>query len=253
MSFKDRLANQDPLLGTFLKTPSPIVCEVMGRAGLDAVCLDAEHAPFGRCELDLCLLALRSQGVPSIVRIPTLSSEHVLNALDCGATGILVPHVVTATDAERAVNLAHYGRGRGYAGSSRSAGYMGRSMAEQLKAAGEETCVIAQIEDAEALDHLDDLFRVEMVDAFFIGRADLTVSLGFQDPNEPQVIDTVAEICRRAQAAGRTVGMFTGKANEIASWHELGASLFLMSSDHAMMLAGAKSLNDTVRPQLGNR
>ncbi|MEM7740742.1 MAG: aldolase/citrate lyase family protein [Pseudomonadota bacterium] len=236
-----------------MKTPSPIICEVMGRAGLDVICLDTEHAPFGRRDLDLCLMALRYLSIPSIVRIPTLSSEHILNALDCGATGVLVPHVITREDAQRAVDLAHYGRGRGYAGSSRSADYMGRSMAEQLNSAHKETCVIAQIEDADALDHLDDLFKTEMVDAFFIGRADLTVSLGYSDPNEPAVVDTVAEICRKGRAAGRTIGMFTGRTDEIATWCELGASLFLMSSDHAMLLKGAQSLNDAVRPQLVTR
>ena len=90
---KEQLAAQTPLLGTFLKTPSPIVCEVMNRAGMDLVCIDAEHAPFGRTELDLCLMAFRAGGTPAIVRVPELAPAPILNALDCGATGVLVPPV----------------------------------------------------------------------------------------------------------------------------------------------------------------
>ena len=57
-NFRARLTAGLPLSGTFLKTPSPILCEVLAKASLDIVCLDAEHAPFGRLEIDSCIAAL---------------------------------------------------------------------------------------------------------------------------------------------------------------------------------------------------
>lgn len=249
MALKAQLAEKTPLLGTFIKTPSAIICEVINRSGMDLVCLDAEHAPFGRADLDLCLLALHAGGMPALVRVPSLSSEHVLNALDCGATGVLVPHVKSAEEAEKAVRYATYGKGRGFAGSSRAARYMARGMAEHISAANAHTCVVGQIEDAEALNHLDDIFSTDGMDAFFIGRADLTVSLGYNTPNTPEVIDAVTEICRLGAEKGKTIGMFTSNLDEIAGWRAKGASLFLLSSEHAMMLEGAKALNERVRPQ----
>lgn len=245
--FKDRLASGEPLIGTFLKSPSAMVCEVLGRAALDAVCIDAEHAPFDRRDIDACVHALTHAGTPAIVRVPALRSEYILNALDCGADAILAPHVASAEDAEFLVAQATYGKGRGFAGSSRAAGYMARGMAEHIATSNARVSVIAQIEDKAALDNLDAILAVEGIDCFFIGRADLTVSLGFDNPNEPTVIEAVENVCRAAQTAGRRVGMFTANINEIPNWRALGASLFLLGSDHSMMLEGANGLTSRVR------
>ena len=58
--FKQRLAASEPLIGTFVKTPSLIVVEVLSLSALDGLCLDAEHAPFDRAALDTCILAARA-------------------------------------------------------------------------------------------------------------------------------------------------------------------------------------------------
>ncbi|MGB1464565.1 MAG: aldolase/citrate lyase family protein, partial [Parvibaculales bacterium] len=132
MSLKQRLAAGEPLLGTFFKTPSPMLCEVIAQTDIDFVCLDAEHSPFDRLTLDQCLFALRAGNMPGVVRVPALSGEPILNALDCGATGVVVPHVITADDAGFAARSAQFGQGRGFAGSTRAAGYMSKNMATHL-------------------------------------------------------------------------------------------------------------------------
>lgn len=86
-TFRQRLLNSDLLVGTWIKTPSPIVCEVLGKSDLDVLCLDAEHAPFGRLELDACICATRAVGLTPLVRVPSADPHNILNALDCGATG----------------------------------------------------------------------------------------------------------------------------------------------------------------------
>jgi 2-keto-3-deoxy-L-rhamnonate aldolase RhmA len=247
MTLKERLAAREALIGTFLKTPSPMLCEVLGRSDLDVVCIDAEHSPFDRRDVDACVHALLHAGKPGLVRVPSPAAEHVLNALDCGADGVVIPHVVTPGDAEAAVAAARYGLGRGYAGSTRAAGYMARNMAEHKARSATRTVVVAQIEDAAALQHLDALFAVPGIDAFFIGRADLTVSLGFDNPAERAVVAAVEAICRKGAEAGRTIGMFTSDLGELPRWLELGARLFLLGSDHGFVLSGAAELTGKVR------
>ena len=247
MTLKNRLRKHDPMVGTFLKTPSSMICEVLGRSDLDLVCLDAEHAPFDRQDINDCILALNHVGKPSLVRIPANRPEHILNALDCGASGILVPHIITGKDARALAANAHFGTGRGYAGSTRAAGYGARKMAEHKAQSRGATVVIAQIEDADALDHLDDIFAVSLTDAFFIGRADLSVSLGAEGPNDAIVVEAVEAICAKGREAGATIGMFTANLDEIPKWRAAGASLFLLGSDHSFMLSGATALTQTVR------
>ncbi|MEO0410448.1 MAG: aldolase/citrate lyase family protein [Pseudomonadota bacterium] len=240
--FKDRLLSGEALVGTFLKTPSAMICEVIARSSLDVLCLDGEHSPFDRRDLDHCLLAVHASNMPALVRVPSCQPEHILNALDLGADGILAPHIITGDDARAFVDACTFGAGRGFSGSTRAAGYMARSMAEHLKASAGAASLVAQIEDKDALDNLYDILAVEGIDCVFIGRADLTVSLGFDNPSEPQVVAVVEDICKAAKAAGKRCGMFTSDVSELGKWQELGASLFLLGSDHSFMLAGAAAL-----------
>ena len=246
--FRQRLADGEQLLGTFIKTPSPMVCEVLAGSALDVLCIDAEHSPFDRLAQDQCIHAVRSAGTASLVRVPSAAPEHILNALDCGATGVVVPHVTAPEIAEQVARATHFGAGgRGYAGSTRAAGYTRKAMAEHLADSADQTTVIAQIEDLEALDAIDEIAAVDRVDCLFVGRIDLTVALGAASPKDPVVIAAVEKICRSAGDAGRPVGMFVGDLDEVPRWQAAAASLFLLASDHGFLLQGAAALVDRFR------
>lgn len=246
-TFRQRLRDKKTLVGSFLKTPSSIAAEVLALSNLDAICIDAEHAPFGRLETDACVAALRAADMPSLVRVPSDSPHDIRNALDCGATGILVPHVTSASQAAAIVRTAHFGEGgRGYAGSPRAAGYGSRSMREHLSASRQQTTVIVQIEDPVALEHAEDIAGIDGVDALFVGRIDLAVSMQ-QPVSSKAVVDAVEQICRDAHGAGTAVGMFTPNFDEIPGWIERGASLFLLGSDQGFMLDGANRLATVVK------
>ncbi len=241
-AFNQRLKNGDPLIGTFLKTPSSIVAEILALSRLNVVCIDTEHAPFGRLELDQAIAALRAADMPSLVRVADDTSTQIRNALDSGATGILVPHVTNANQARAIVKAAHFGDGgRGYAGSPRASGYTTKSMQEHLADSHEQTAIVLQIEDIPALDEVKAIAAVDGVDCLFIGRADLAVAMQ-KSASDEAVVAAVNNICADCRAVGRAVGMFTPNLNELAEWQRAGASLFLLSSDQSMLLAGANEL-----------
>jgi 2-keto-3-deoxy-L-rhamnonate aldolase RhmA len=242
MGLKQRLESGGVLWGTFLKTPSPILVEVLAAAGLDLLCVDAEHAPFDRAAIDLCAMAARAAGLPLIVRTPTAAPDYILNALDCGADGVLLPHIRSADEARSAAAAAHYGRGgRGYAGSTRAADYGLSNIPRHLAASAERTVAIAQIEDVEAVEAIDDICRVDGIDALFVGRIDLTIALGETDPDSARVKEAVERILAAGKAAGRPVGMFVPRDGDVPFWRKRGARLFLQGSDHAFLRAGAKA------------
>ena len=258
-SFRERVRSRERLLGTFVKTPHPAIVEVLGFAPLDCVVLDAEHAPFDRGDLDVGLLAARAADLPSLVRVARADAPDLLNALDLGATGVLVPHVSDAASAREVAAACRYGSGsgRGYAGSTRAAAYGTRRMADNLARANAEVAVIAQIEDASALHEIDAIAAVDGIDCLFVGRMDLTVSLGAASPADARVVDAVREICAAARRHGRAVGMFTPTVAEARQWFDAGASLFLLGSDQQWVLQGAAALRnefergqaDTAAPQ----
>ena len=246
--FRQRLLEGETLAGTFLKTPSSIVAEVLGLTQLDVVCIDAEHAPFGRLEMDAASAALSAADMPTLVRIGSDAPGDIRNALDSGANGVLVPHVVSAEQAARIVRASRFGEGgRGFAGSPRAARYTRKGMRQHLADSARHTSVVVQIEDLAALPNAADIAAVDGVDAVFVGRADLAVAMG-RAIDDPAVIDAVAEVCKAGGPSGTTVGMFTPKPDEIPGWIGAGASLFLLGSDHSFLLAGADALAKTVRP-----
>lgn len=243
MTFKEKLASGAPLVGTFVKTPSPIVVEVLGLTDLDCLCLDAEHAPFDRIAIDGCVAAARAAAKPALVRVATAAPEHILNALDCGASGVVAPHIRSAAEAEAFARACRYGAGgRGYAGSSRAAGYTTRSMADHLAASAGSVVAIAQIEDPEAIDDIDAIAAVPGIDALFVGRADLTVAYGATSQDDPAVIAAVEAICAAGRRHNRRVGMFLARVQDVPIWTARGASLFLLGSDHGFLLQGAADL-----------
>ena len=247
MSFRQHLRDGDLLAATWVKTPHPHVVEVLGLSPLDALVLDAEHAPFDRAALDLCILAARASGMPALVRPPSAAPEQILGALDCGADGVVVPHVRTAAEAKAVVRACHYlPGGRGFAGSTRAAGYTTKGMARHRAEAGGVT-VIAQIEDAEALGSIDEIASVDGIDALFIGRADLTVSLGCDSSDDRVVVEAVEAICAAGKRVGRTVGMFVPRIGDVPDWRARGVSLFVLQSDQEFLLAGATRLADAIR------
>lgn len=247
MTFKERLASGELTVGTWIKTPEPSVVEVLALTDLDCLVLDAEHAPFDRRDIDLGVQAARPLAKPILVRIPAARPEYALQALDCGATGLIVPHIRSAAEAQAAVRMSHYGKGgRGYAGSSRAASYTRTPMAEHLANSAANTVVILQIEDPEAVETIDDIAAVEGVDALFVGRIDLAVAMG-KSPDDPEVIESVATICASARRNGRIVGMFLNRVEDVPYWRERGASLFLLGSDQAFLLSGASQLCKAAR------
>lgn len=242
-TFRSRLRANEPMMGTFLKTPSPIVCEVLGISPLACVCIDAEHAPFGRMEIDGCVAALRAADMPSLVRVQSGTAGEILTVLDAGASGVVLPHVVSGPQAAAMARAAQYGPGgRGYAGSSRAASYTTKPMADHLRDSAATTIVIAQIEDAEALPNLDAIAAVEGIDCLFVGRMDLSVSLGAASPTDARVVEAVMQICAAGRRHGKAVGMFIPPSEDCATWQKEGASFFLLASDHQFLLDGSRAL-----------
>ncbi len=229
------------LVGTFVKTPHPHIIEVLAFAELSFIVLDAEHAPFDRTSLDSCILAARASQLPCIVRVENSLPSTILNALDCGATGVQVPHVCSAQQAKELVKVSHYGKGgRGYAGSSRAAQYATKPMPQHLSDSKEDTVLIAQIEDPEGVENIDEIASVEGIDALFIGQVDLTVAYGAKSVTDAKVREASIKIIQAAMANNKPVGMFVATAEQAKDWKELGVSFFCIGSEHKMIIDGFK-------------
>jgi staphyloferrin B biosynthesis citrate synthase len=243
-SFRQRLLAAEPVVGTFLKTPTGHATEIVGDLGFDFVVIDQEHAPFDRTTTDIALLAARSVGTPALVRVS--GPDAILSVLDCGATGVLVPHVARADYAREVAAICRYRGGRrGFATSTRAGRYTAVPMWRHIADSDANTVFVAQIEDVEALDEVDAIAAVEGVDSLFIGRGDLTAAFGDETKDPPAVRKAVERICEAARRARKPISVYVGNAAEAAWLRGLGASAFILSSDQGFLRqAAAQGLNE---------
>lgn len=244
--FRQRLLARDHLVGTFIKTPTTHAIEILGDLGFDFVVIDEEHAPFDRTAIDTCLLAARAANVAGLVRVASALPQNFLSVLDSGATGVLVPHVASARQAQEVAKACRYRGGkRGYSGSPRHARYGASSMWKTVDAADAATAVIAQIEDPEALNEIDAIAATEGIDALFIGRGDLAVALGAESSDAPPLRTAVERIGAAARNANKPVAVFVGTKAEAEWLQDQGASAFVVASDQGFIRkAGGQALDE---------
>lgn len=232
--FRTRFIQRELLTGTFIKTPTPHAIEILGAVGFDFVVIDEEHAPFNPESTDVALLAARASGTAGIVRVPDAS--HILRVLDCGASGVLVPHVASVQKAREVAAAGRYRNGkRGYSGSTRAGGYGGGKVWDLVDRLDSETTIIAMIEDPEALDDIDAILSVDGLDGVFIGRGDLTVALGAPSSDAPPVKSAVDKITAAAGRVGKPVCVMVGSAAEAKGFKDAGASAFIVSTDQGFL------------------
>lgn len=239
------------MTGTFVKTPSYELVEVLAKSELDFIALDAEHCAFDRGRLDMCLAIARALDFPTLVRVPSSDAHQILNALDSGATGVILPHIDSIEKAEAAIKACRFGKGgRGYAGSTRWAGFATRKMSDNLARSESETVVILQIEEPEGVDLIEDIAALEGVDGIFVGPADLAVCYGTTDQNAPIIRNAMAKVGKAALAHGKAMMTFAPNGKTCDELHNLGVTMFYIASDHSFLLTGANEAVKSIKDKL---
>ncbi|MGZ9811634.1 HpcH/HpaI aldolase family protein [Pseudoroseicyclus sp. H15] len=247
--FATKFRAGEPLLGTFVKTPTSHNCEILGAAGFDFAIIDQEHAPIGRVALDQMLLGCRVSGLAGLVRVPSPEPSALQSALDCGAAGVLVPHVSTPERARALVAGARYRGGeRGFSNTNRAGAYGGTGMADHIAAQDSGVLTLAMIEDASAIDVIDDILAVPGLDGIFIGQGDLTVSLGAPNSAAPEVRSAVDKVLAAAKSAGCPVAIMVRDAAGAEALIPRGASAFVISNDQGLMRSAALNLAADFQP-----
>lgn len=244
-ALRTRIRAGDLLIGTFIKTPSPHVVEILGHAGLDFAVIDQEHAPIDLAQMDLLALAGRAVGLPLLSRRWGRDRDWIAPLLDLGLSGVMVPHVMDAADADAVCDAVKFARGkRGMSPSPRAGNYGGMSIPVYRTASDAGTIAVVQIEDASALEHLDAIAAIKDVDMMFIGPADLSQSMGCGFPS-PELDEAIARIIAAGQRHDMAIGLFVGDAAQITAWHQKGITLFVCGSDQAMLRKAAAQAMQT--------
>ena len=224
-------------VGTWIALSDPAAVEIATGSALDFVVIDTEHGAIGPETLERMLLGARGGRARVLVRVGSNEPIRIMQALDGGADGIVVPRVATGDEARRAIEWVRYPpEGHRGFGPRRAGGY-GRHVAEYVAAADSGMAAVVQIERREAIDALESICDVEGLDALLIGPNDLAGSLGVPRQLEhPLVQEAIEQICRVAVAKGVPVGIASESvAPNAESWVRLGMSFAVVDGDYAML------------------
>ncbi len=266
-----RLLDGQTVYGLIVKAPAPALVEMCAAAGFEFAFLDGEHGGADTLELEHHVRAAGSFGIPAVVRVGSHGPREILQVLDTGAEGIVVPHVNTKADVEAIVRAAHYppvGR-RGVATTTRAAVHArggganyppgggggvapppgaGRhafvNLKDHLRAAQEHTWIAVQVEDPEAVENVEAIAAVPGVDCVFIGPTDLSVGLGYPGETSHPVVTAAFDRIRRAVASKPKVrlGSFARDGRDARAWVARGASFIALAATTLI----AQKFRDTI-------
>lgn len=249
---KAKLKNGDPVYGVISTSDDPQLAELFGLAGFDYYMLDAEHGLLDPAQAVNVIRACELAGITPLVRLGPKDPKLVLQYLDAGMMGVMMPGIETRADMQMLVDALKYPpQGRRGVGLSRASAYMayGAEAPDYIAFANEQTLVIPQFEDPTLLESFDEVFTVPGVDAVMIGPRDLSLAMGFPDgPNHPEVqmmIDQVIAGCQRhGLAAGITAGSYTQSQRQVVR----GARMILAPAQ-PLILSAARGFLTTEGPR----
>lgn len=230
----------------------PRVTEIAGLSGVDGVWLCMEHVPNDWIGIEHQIRAARVHGIDSLVRIARGSYSDYVRPLEADATGIIVPHVVTADEARGIVDQVRFhplGR-RALDGGNIDGQFCQLPMAEYLQHSNEERIVILQIESPEGLANIDAIAAVPGFNGIMFGPGDFSHRIG-----KPGQIDSpeVVAARKRVAAAAHRNGKFAMAAGMLAPLADLvseGHRVFNIGADVIGLGTYVKQRLEFVRGQI---
>ncbi len=212
-----------PTLGTITHLGNSAAVECIGAAGLDYVLIDMEHAPLDRRDAAACIMAADAAGITPIVRIPDIQRSMILNLLDVGARGLIVPNIESVEQVRQLIDYAKFKPlgSRGYCmtrdgkwgfGEDYEAGMTG-----YMANCNSSTMLLPQCETVECLEHIEEIVALDGIDGILIGPFDLSIAMGldgqFDHPAFQQAVERVRTAC---QAQGKLSMIFAASEADIS-------------------------------------
>ena len=204
---REKFLNHELSVGTFTQLSSTVAVECLGRMGLDYVLIDTEHSAVGIEFLSSAITAADAAGIVPLVRINDITRSKVLQPLDYGAQGLIVPAVETVDQVRRLVEYAKFPPvgNRGFC-PTRDGGYGYDEISMQgteayFAHANRETLLIPQCETVGCLEHIEEITAMDGVDGIFVGPFDLSIALGrpmaFDCDEMRAALDRILNACHK--------------------------------------------------------
>lgn len=221
------------------------VAEIAAMSGFDCIWACMEHVATDYNVIEHIVWASKAFDTDVCVRVARGSYSDYIRPLELDATGIMVPHVMSAEDARNIVRMTRFhpvGR-RPVDGGNADGAYCNIEFTEYIRQANDQRFVILQIEDPEPLEELDEIAAVGGYDMLFFGPGDFSHGIGAPAAfDDPRVLDAQ----RRVVDTARRHGKFAGTVASVDNCRQLADMGYTFLNLGADVLALTQYARDLV-------
>ena len=210
MEFKEKLKKCEPVLGTWVISPSVHSLDAICSSEIDFVILDQEHGSITNNDLLALINTSKSRGVNALVRPSHISKESIQHALDQGADGVQVPNIESKEDAIRVVQYSKYPNlgTRGYSPFVASSNYINNG-SEWNNKINKRLITGINVEGKEAIKNIESILEINELDIIFVGLFDLSKAMGIpgqvHDSRVVEKLKSVTKLCRKKNISIGTI------------------------------------------------
>ena len=249
---KEKILNNELCLGVGLRQSRTVdIGKIMATSGYDWLFIDMEHNSMDIDIASQISVAAQDAGITPIVRVPDFAHHHATRVLDCGAMGVVFPHVDNADIAKKLVSYCLYPpKGhRSMTGVLPQLDFKQQPIADVASTINKNMLIVIMLESPEAIDNVDSIAAIEGVDVVLIGTNDLCMEMGIPgDYSNPKVKDAYIKVIEACKKYGKTPGM-GGVYNEelMSEYIKMGMRFILSGSDLSFMMQSASQRSNKLR------
>lgn len=240
---RERLKAGEFVLGMTVTSNNVETAAHAATLGFHFLWCEMEHSSLSLESLRTMVLATHGLPAPVFARVPWPEVWLAKRVLDQGVQGVIFPFVSDVERAQKAVHGCHYppfgrrGSGAGLAVATWPA------PGNYYDSADANVLVVCVIEEAEAVERIEEIAAMPGIDVIFIGVSDLSFSLGLRGrQDEPLLEEAITKIVAAAQRNGKWLGRPTGSAEDVRRFQQQGFQFFQSVTELGLMKLGAKAL-----------
>ena len=249
---KEKILNNELCLGVGLRQSRTVdIGKIMATSGYDWLFIDMEHNSMDIDIASQISVAAQDAGITPIVRVPDFAHHHATRVLDCGAMGVVFPHVENADIAKKLVSYCLYPpKGhRSMTGVLPQLDFKQQPIADVASIINKNMLIVIMLESPEAIDNVDSIAAIDGVDVILIGTNDLCMEMGIPgDYSNPKVKDAYSKVIEACKKYEKTPGM-GGVYNEelMSEYIKMGMRFILSGSDLSFMMQSASQRSNKLR------
>ncbi len=238
LSLKQKLQQGKTVLGTWCEIPSPEFINVLAKAGMDFVIIDMEHGAMDYEMAGKMVMAAEVEGCTPLIRVPMNNEAIILRALEVNAEGIIVPHVESAEERKRIVNVVKFPPlgNRSLNPYVRAGGY--RSQPGFTTEQNKRTIVAVLVESMKGIKNLKAIVNDINLDIVYMGSYDISAALGVPgETKHPKVTKTLEKMSNVIRSKKKVAGCLFHTPDDLQFFKKIGVRFLCYKVDTGIVFS----------------